>query len=214
MRRGLAKMQGINLLMTDWKKDKDFYQPIKKMKLKKVKDMNMKMKVTAKENKVIQYWEQSNKALYLRVQSQKQWVQIDLKELAKYPMTSIPFSFGLPCHFLEKTDKSKLFHKACEGIDDSKVPPVNETICIYDGNANYHCMEDIPGNFKQIYRKIINSMSKTRDALFSTDMYKKNSIWSIEQRRGISEKLKIASATKKPQDWKTFLTNDQNKAAY
>ena len=185
------------------------------MKLKKVKDMNMKMKVTAKENKVIQYWEQSNKALYLRVQSQKQWVQIDLKELAKYPMTSIPFSFGLPCHFLEKTDKSKLFHKACEGIDDSKVPPVNETICIYDGNANYHCMEDIPGNFKQICRKIINSMSKTRDALFSTDMYKINSIKSMEhRRRGISENFKIANATKKPQNWKTFLTNDQNKAAY
>ena len=74
MQRGLAKMQEINLLMTDWKKDKDFYQPIKKMKLKKFKDMNMKTKVTAKENKVIQYWEQSNKALYLRVQSQKQWV--------------------------------------------------------------------------------------------------------------------------------------------
>ena len=74
MQRGLAKMQEINLLMTDWKKDKDFYQPIKKMKLKKFKDMNMKTKVTAKENKVIQYREQSNKALYLRVQSQKQWV--------------------------------------------------------------------------------------------------------------------------------------------
>ena len=55
-------------------KNKDFYEPIKKINLKTFKDMNMKMKVTAKENKVIQYREQSNKALYLRVQSQKQWV--------------------------------------------------------------------------------------------------------------------------------------------
>jgi len=157
-------------------KNKDFYQPIKKTNLKTFKDMNMKMKVTAKENKVIQYKEQSNNALYLMVQSQKQGIQIDLKELAKYPMTCIPFSVGLPCHFFVKTDKSKLFHKICEGIGDSIVPPVNETLCIYDGNANYHCMTDIPGNFKQICKKIFNSMLKNGDAVFSTDMYKENSI--------------------------------------
>ena len=80
-------------------RNKNFYQPIKKTNLKTFKDMNMKTKVTAKENKVIQYKEQSNKALYLMVQSQKQGIQIDLKELAKYPMTCIPFSVGLPYHF-------------------------------------------------------------------------------------------------------------------
>ena len=141
-------------------KNKDFYKPIKRIKLKSFKDMNMRLKMTFKENKVIQYKEQSNKALYLMIQSQKQGIQIDVKELAKYPMTCIPFSVGLPCNSMVKTDKSKLFHKVFEGIDDSAMPPVGETLYIYDGNANYHCLRDIPGNFRQICRKIFKSMSK------------------------------------------------------
>ena len=91
------------------------------------------------------------------IQSQKQGIQIDVKELAKYPMTCIPFSVGFPCNFMVKTDRSKLFHKVSEGIDDSAIPPVGETIYIYDGNANYHCLRDIPDNFKQICRKIFKS---------------------------------------------------------
>ena len=51
-------------------------------------------------------------------------------------------------------------------------------------------MTDIPGNFRQICRKIFNSMLKNGDAVFSTDMYKENSIKSMERRRrGISEKF-------------------------
>ena len=94
------------------------------------------------------------------IQSQKQGIQIDVKELAKYPMTCIPFSVGLLCNFMVNTDKSKLFLMVSEGIDDSAIPPVGETIYIYDGNANYHCLREIPNNSKQICRKIFNSMSK------------------------------------------------------
>ena len=55
-------------------KGKDFFEPIKKMKLKTFGDMNKKTKVTAKESKLFQYREQSNKALHLMVQSQKQGI--------------------------------------------------------------------------------------------------------------------------------------------
>ena len=73
-------------------------------------------------------------------------------------------------------------------------------------------MRDIPGNFKRICRKIFNSMLKNGDDVFSTDMYKENSIKSMEcRRRGTSDMLIINSATKKPEDWKGFLSNDQNK---
>ena len=84
-------------------------------------------------------------------------------------MTSIPFSVGLPCHFMVKTDKAKMFHKVSEGIGDNSIPPVNETLCIYDGNAMYHCMKDLLNNFKQICRKIFNSIYHNGDAVFSTD---------------------------------------------
>ena len=84
------------------------------------------------------------------IQSQKQGIQIVVKELAKYPMTYIPLSIGTPCNFMVRIDKSKLFHKVSEGIHDSAKPPVGETLYIYEGNANYHCLRDIPDNFKQI----------------------------------------------------------------
>ena len=85
-----------------------------------------------------------------------------------YPLTSIPYSIGLPGHFMVKTDKAKLFHKVCNGIEDGSAPPSQETLNIYDGNVIYHCLKDIPGNFRQIYRKVFNTMSKD-DAVFSTD---------------------------------------------
>ena len=42
--------------------------------------MNKKIRMTGKENKVLQYREQSNKDHYLRIQSQQQGIQIDVKE--------------------------------------------------------------------------------------------------------------------------------------
>lgn len=56
-------------------------------------------------------------------------------------------------------------------------------------------------------------MEKTSDALFSTDMYEPNSIKGMEcQRRGGGEKLIVQGKfTKKPADWKVFLSNDDNK---
>ena len=49
--------------------------------------------------------------------------------------------------------------------------------------------------------------------IFSTDMYKEDSVKSMERnRRGSSEKLLLqVENKKKPADWKNFLTNEDNK---
>ena len=93
--------------------------------------------------------------------------------------------------------------------------PATETLVIYDGNATFYQMKEVPGNFRLICQKLFDMMSKC-DVIFSTDSYKQDSIKAIErQRRGTSEKLIIRGAsTKKPADWKAFLANNDNKEQF
>ena len=54
---------------------------------------------------------------------------------------------------------------------------------------------------------------KNADVIFSTNTYKKDSIKAMERkRRGCGEKLIVrGESTKKPDSWKCFLANDDNK---
>ena len=56
-------------------------------------------------------------------------------------------------------------------------------------------------------------MVHTGDIIFSTDQYLPDSIKSLErQRRGCGEKLLLGGgSTKRPTEWKLFLSNDENK---
>ena len=76
-----------------------------------------------------------------------------------------------------------------------------------------HSIKEIPGDFKQISEKIFSMTSQKVDVIFSTDMYKEDSVKSMERnRRGSSEKLLLQGEnTKKPADWKAFLTNEDNR---
>ena len=51
------------------------------------------------------------------------------------------------------------------------------------------------------------------NVIFSTDMYKEDSVKAMEQgRRGEGEKCIIKGEnTKRPREWKEFLTNEENK---
>ena len=84
---------------------------------------------------------------------------------------------------------------------------------VEDGNALFYYMRELPSNFKDISRKVFDLMDKNCNVVFSTDTYIPNSIKSMElRRRGISQKLIIkGDMTKKPKDWKVFLSNDDNK---
>ena len=61
--------------------------------------------------------------------------------------------------------------------------------------------------------KSFNLIPKNADFIFSTDMYHEHSIKSMERsRHGSGEKLLIKREnTRKPRDWKTFLSNADNK---
>ena len=194
-------------------KNDNFFEPIKRLNRKTLGDMNKKLKVTTANNKVVQYKQQRNIAFQLFVKSQSQGLQLDLKELMTYPLTPVLFSTGTADGFLAKIDKSKSFQYLTKECEDSPVPAPESTLVIYDGNAYFYCLKEIPANFGQICGKIFGMMSTTGNAVFSTDMYSPNSVKSMEsERRGCSEKLIIkVRSTKKPTDWKLFLTNDENK---
>ena len=195
------------------KTGKDFFQPVKRLKLKTLESTTKRVKITASSNKVVQYKQQVNVVFQLFVKCQQQKnLQLDLAELLTYPLTPVPYSLATGDGFFAKTDKSKAFHHVSKNVSDATLPPVDETVTIYDGNAVFYYLKDVPSNFKLICEKIFSLLSKG-DIIFSTDSYKPDSIKSMErQRRGTSEKLIIkGESTKRPKDWKTFLANDANK---
>ena len=75
----------------------------------------------------------------------------------------------------KKTNKATGYQYLVKEIEDAPLPPSDETLIIEDGNALLYCMKDVPGNCCQIH-KIFDSMPKTSDVIFSTHMYKENSI--------------------------------------
>ena len=194
------------------KKDK-FFDPIKRLCLKTMADSNKSVKLKTSKNKVVEYKQQGNIALQLLVKTQNQASQVDLQELMTYPLTPVPYSIGTSDGFLAKTDKAKGFHLLTDELDDIPEPPREQTLLIDDGNASFHSIKELPSNFQEICRKLFQMIPNNIDFVFSTDMYKENSIKSMERmRRGCGEKMLIkGEKTRKPSDWKTFLSNAENK---
>ena len=84
---------------------------------------------------------------------------------------------------------------------------------VEDGNAVFYFLNEMPAYFHDICIKIHNGVLSKCDVIFSTDMYKPDSGKSSERTwRGCAEKMMIKGGkTKRPSDWKQFLTNDGNK---
>lgn len=74
--------------------NRDFFEPVKKMNLKTLEDMNVMRKTKTAKHKVVQYKEQSTVAFRLLLKSQAEGVQINMKELVSYPLTTVPFSLA------------------------------------------------------------------------------------------------------------------------
>lgn len=191
----------------------DFFKPVKRLHLKTMSDMNRVAKVTTSKNRVMQFKQQGNVAFHLLVKSQNQGLQLDLKELMTYPLSPVPYSLATADGCLAKTNKAKGFNFITKDCPDAALPPSNETLTVYDGNACFYYLKDLPTNFSQICSKVFDIMGKTGDVVFSTDQYYPDSIKSMERhRRGCGEKLVLkGEATKRPSDWKSFLSNEENK---
>ena len=166
------------------KNNRDFFEPIKRQNLKTLGGMNKKCAKKSTDNKVLQFKIQGNVAFQLFIRCQQLGIQVKLEELVKFPMTPVPYSLSTADGFFCKTDKPKGLQHLVKGVVDAVEPMVNETLTIYDGNAFFYMLRDVPSNFQLISQKIFGMMNKHGDAVFSTDTYAPEStkvaIWLSE----------------------------------
>lgn len=192
----------------------NFFEPIKRLNLKTMSAMHTSVKVTSSKNKTIVYKQQGNVAFQLLVKSQQAADKMDLRKLLTYPLVPVPYSIGLPDNFLAKTDKAKGLHYLIKDLDDANIPEDPKScLVIEDGNAIFHYIQEIPRNFEEISEMVLKTALQNSPVIFSTDMYQDCSVKGVERkRRGTGEKLIVrGEKTRRPKDWKDFLTNDENK---
>ncbi len=129
-----------------------------------------------------------------------------------YPLTPVPPSLGTPDGFFAKTNKASILHFLLEDMTEEVHYP-SGAILIQDGLALLYKLVNLPPTFGEICLQILDHMIAKKNFIFSTDSYQADSIKGQERlRRGSAEKYLIdGPATRKPADFKMFLTNDENK---
>ena len=86
-----------------------------------------------------------------------------------------------------------------QDVSDAPVPSdLSSTLVIQDDNAIIHVMSNITSNFHLIAHRIFDSIPRSGDAIFSTDMYKEVSIKEMErQMRGTSDYIIVLKSKRK-----------------
>ena len=139
-------------------------------------------------------------------------VPLDLQELVCYSWFPVPPSLRTLGGFFNKTNKASILHALVEKYEE-EIPFPRDAICIMDGNALFHSLTDLAPTMGGICKQILRAMVDKHDFVFATDSYHEDSIKNHERiRRGISQKYIVdGPSTKKPTDFKLFLSNDENK---
>ncbi|WAR02903.1 hypothetical protein MAR_009461 [Mya arenaria] len=192
--------------------EESLFEPIQRLKLKTMESTNKTVKLTASQGKIVQYQEQSNIAFTLLVKSQQLREPIQLEEVMKYPLTPVPHSLGTPDGFFMKTNQAAIIPMLLEDIAPDETYQT-DALYIQDGNALFHSLTNLGPTFGAIGFQILDQMVAKRHFVFSTDSYNAMSNKAQERlRRGVSQKYIVdGPATRKPTDFKLFLTNDENK---
>lgn len=159
---------------------------------------------------IIRYQEQSNLAFQLLIKSQVRKEPIELDQLMCYSLSPVPHCLGTPDGFFTKTDKPTMLHFLLDDKTD-EVPYSKDAIFIQDRNILFHALTNLPHTFGGICLQVLDQMVKY--FIFSTDSYQSDSIKAQKRlRHGFSEEFTVQNkATRKPQDFKLFLGNEENK---
>ena len=147
-------------------KTKRFYDPVKKLKLKSMGDVEAQSRVA--KDKTITYAEQSDFAIQAIAKATSLEKPISLEELMSYSITSVPSALGTPDGFFCKTNKATIVHHLSDEYL-ARRPPEDEVFHIEDGNAVFHSMTNVPDTFKGIALKLLDQSSYKKSYIFSTD---------------------------------------------
>ena len=192
-----------------------FFDTINQRKLKTMEDNGKRVALTTSEGKIIQYQEQSDLAFKLLVKSQVLETPLDLEQLLSYSLSPVPHCLGTADGFFAKTNKASMLHCLMEDQQE-EVPYPRGPLYIQDGNALFHSLKNLPPTFGGITLNLLDLMVQRSNFVFSTDSYQPGSIKGQERmRRGWAEKFLLdGPATRRPKDFKLFLSNDENKKQF
>ena len=186
------------------KKNDKFFEPVKRLNLATMGNINKKIKVTNGKKKVVEFKEHNNVAFQLLVKSQALGKSLNLQEVMKFQLTPVPYCLGTSDGFLNKTNKAAGFNFLVKDLENECYPDPQQTLTIIDGNALFHCITDLPNTFHGVCEKVFSALPSDGDIVFSTDSYHDKSVKSMERRRrGTGEKFLIKGPSmKRPADWK------------
>ena len=142
----------------------------------------------------------------------KQKTPLDLDTLMGYSSLLAPHYLDKADGFFAKTNKALIMHFMLE--DHRKVVAYpKDSMFILDGNALFHTMTNLEPTFRGITLSLQDLMLNKHDFVFSTDSYHPRSIKIQERlRQGCGEQfLRDGSAARNTEDFKEYLTNDENK---
>ena len=190
-----------------------FHANIKKPNKKTFRSLTKTALVKISKEQIVKLTVQRNIFGQLRVLSQEN--NVNLQKVMEYALATVPWALGTADGMPIKTDKAVLMHNL-EDASAYKSPTMERSkIHVLDGNALLHSLGNIPETFGELAKKCFTSIPRASKIHFITDIYKNDSIKSIERLRrrnsyGYSILL-FHRMMKTPRVWKEFLKNEDNK---
>ena len=192
---------------------KSIYDPLKKLRLGTFTNMNKKMKVKVKGREV-QFSSQSE--IFGKVALIAQSRSVDLQEIFKYPMGSVPYAPADSMGTMIKTKKADLLAELEK--DTTYFSSFLKSSCsIVDGMALVRKVKCVELTFDKAADEILNAAlssangSTKIDIVF--DIYKDESVKNVERNRRCSDTLSFKEivGTSVIRQWNSFLGDSNNK---
>ena len=163
----------------------DYFDPLKKVKLKSFKDLKAVRKV---HNKNLVLPLRMDRDVFARMALLGQFRQIDMKVVFTYPLGPLPWSLADPYGLPRKTSKAKLSQQLERGITATEKYPENAT-SIFDGMAVLQKLK-IPSGAtfymvaEKVFEMVTSTCSMRVDVVF--DKYREVSIKNVERMKRVS----------------------------
>ena len=181
------------------------------MKIKTFASIQKCQKVKSTLNKLIEVRAERNVFVQLVLLALKN--DIDVEMTISYQLGPVPWTLANADGSPVKSEKAKLLRNLEATAEAYEEPVQEETVYIYDGNALLQAVTAIPDTFEEVFERVFTLLPKTQRVDFVTDCYYDHSIKAFKRRhRGMSPTFLLSGPkTKTPRDWKSFMSNDENK---
>ena len=163
----------------------DFFDTLKKLKLKTFKDLRAVKKVRTKDAILPM---RLDRAVFVRMALIGQFRKIDMRTVFSFPLGPLPWALADPYGFPRKTTKASLAQQLEKGVHVTENYPANAT-AIYDGMAVLQKFKPPAGaTFGLVADKLFNLLTSTSSKRIDVvhDVYRDVSIKNTERSKRAS----------------------------